>query len=224
MSKHDLKDPIVVDPAGFDPKAGWKECEEWVEKHGGLGDTEFGPNYGAAAGADPGCMSCPSCHQMFWAWGRIAKCTECEFEFPTDWWSMYSWGVSAAHNKATGRKMFKHDEYIAHPYYRYGFENPVDDAWQAQDKLDWRTIMADQPAREIEKPKRQALSESQKKSINNTLAARVAIIEATDGKRGVAGAIPCPVCKTGQLSYTIASLNGHVWGRCSTENCVAWME
>lgn len=33
----------------------------------------------------------------------------------------------------------------------------------------------------------------------------------------------CPVCG-GKLHLSHAAYNGHVWGRCETENCLAWME
>lgn len=39
-----------------------------------------------------------------------------------------------------------------------------------------------------------------------------------------AGAMPCPVCKTGTLRYSRASYNGHVHGACTSEKCVRWME
>lgn len=39
-----------------------------------------------------------------------------------------------------------------------------------------------------------------------------------------AGEMDCPVCKTGKLRYSRASYNGHVHAKCSTQNCVAWME
>lgn len=38
------------------------------------------------------------------------------------------------------------------------------------------------------------------------------------------GFIPCPVCKAGVLYYSVASCNGHMWGKCTTEKCVSWME
>lgn len=58
----------------------------------------------------------------------------------------------------------------------------------------------------------------------NVLVARSAI-EQTEGKRrGVSGSMLCPVCTTGTLQYSIASINGHIHGRCSTEDCVSWME
>ena len=57
-----------------------------------------------------------------------------------------------------------------------------------------------------------------------TNTARKAIVEHTAGKRGVSGKIPCPVCKTGALGFSIAGCNGHIHARCSTPDCVAWME
>lgn len=41
---------------------------------------------------------------------------------------------------------------------------------------------------------------------------------------GGCGVVPCPVCKTGELNYTVASYNGHMWGRCTTPKCVSWMQ
>ncbi len=41
---------------------------------------------------------------------------------------------------------------------------------------------------------------------------------------GGAGEIDCPACKTGKLGYSVASYNGHIWGKCSTPECVAWMQ
>lgn len=38
------------------------------------------------------------------------------------------------------------------------------------------------------------------------------------------GSFPCPVECGGTLSYTVASVNGHIHGRCSTDGCVWWME
>jgi hypothetical protein len=59
-------------------------------------------------------------------------------------------------------------------------------------------------------------------SIERILIARAAIVEHTDGKRGQ-GKLPCPVYKSGDLGYTVAS-NGHIWGYCSSAGCVQWME
>ena len=38
------------------------------------------------------------------------------------------------------------------------------------------------------------------------------------------GSITCPACGTGTLRYSVASYNGHMHGKCSTQGCVAWME
>lgn len=55
------------------------------------------------------------------------------------------------------------------------------------------------------------------------LAAALAIIrDETRGARNVAGEIACPVC-AGKLAFSVAS-NGHVWGKCETEHCLAWMQ
>lgn len=53
--------------------------------------------------------------------------------------------------------------------------------------------------------------------------ARKLIIEATHGKKSVSGHINCPVCSTGTLSYSVA-YNGHVHARCSTQDCLNWLE
>ena len=58
----------------------------------------------------------------------------------------------------------------------------------------------------------------------NVALARKAIDEHSKGKRGVAGVLECPICKAGQLRYTIAECNGHCHAGCSTKGCVQWME
>ena len=37
------------------------------------------------------------------------------------------------------------------------------------------------------------------------------------------GTRECPVCK-GVLHLSHAAINGHVWGKCETADCVEWME
>jgi hypothetical protein len=49
--------------------------------------------------------------------------------------------------------------------------------------------------------------------------ARAAIVERRQGS----GVVPCPACGKG-LHFSVARSNGHVWGRCETEGCLAWME
>lgn len=43
--------------------------------------------------------------------------------------------------------------------------------------------------------------------------------------KGVGGAsqVECLVC-TGTIRYSVAAVNGHMWGRCSTPGCLVWME
>jgi hypothetical protein len=151
-----IKDPIIIDPSGETAEQGWDACHKYVEQCGGLAYDDGEPNWRAAFGADPGCCSCPNCKQMFWAFGRVIRCTECGFEFPTDWWPMYSYGVSDAH-LISGKRKLPDDEIrqrliygvnermpkrIQHPYYKYGFEHPVESAWDEHDKLPWKEIMA----------------------------------------------------------------------------------
>ena len=47
--------------------------------------------------------------------------------------------------------------------------------------------------------------------------------EDSGGKRGASGAVKCPVCG-GKLNYSVAALNGHLWGKCETGGCLHWME
>lgn len=60
--------------------------------------------------------------------------------------------------------------------------------------------------------------------IEDVSVAHAAILEATQGEVGISGEITCPVCQTGALRYSIASVNGHVHAQCSTDDCVRWME
>lgn len=41
---------------------------------------------------------------------------------------------------------------------------------------------------------------------------------------GGQGQIKCPCCQDGTLAYSVASYNGHMWGTCSTADCVRWMQ
>jgi len=36
------------------------------------------------------------------------------------------------------------------------------------------------------------------------------------------GVIECPVCSA-DLCYIIASINGHITGKCSSDDCLGWM-
>ncbi len=134
-----ISNPIVIDPPDMDIHAAWKQCDKWVKGAGGLFHDDGEPNWRAAFSADPGCVTCPACGETYWAWGRRHRCVKCGFEYPTDWWPMYSYGVHAAKSE---RGRYKHEERLSHPYYRYGFEHPVDDAWEQHDKINWRAAMA----------------------------------------------------------------------------------
>lgn len=51
----------------------------------------------------------------------------------------------------------------------------------------------------------------------------IAEIKQTHKGQQWSGTVPCPVCG-GNLRLSHAARNGHIWGRCETEGCVAWME
>lgn len=138
-------DPIVIDPPNFDQAAAWAECRKWVDDCGGLDETN--PSHmRAASGADPGICSCPACGTMYWMWGRVQRCRMCEFEYPTDWWPMYSWGSSAS--KKSQKSPYRQEERMKHPYYRYGFEHPADDPWMECHKPAWQEAIRNLFAKE----------------------------------------------------------------------------
>lgn len=64
-----------------------------------------------------------------------------------------------------------------------------------------------------------------KASIARTTAAMRIIGPIREQNRGKNwyGTLECPVCK-GRLHVRHAACNGHVWARCETEGCVAWVE
>lgn len=70
----------------------------------------------------------------------------------------------------------------------------------------------------------QAEVEASGRRFGQVVTARQAITTHSGSKRGVAGELPCPVCTTGTLRYSIAGSNGHCHARCSTGGCVSWME
>lgn len=39
------------------------------------------------------------------------------------------------------------------------------------------------------------------------------------------GIIDCPICLSGKVHYSCAGkVNGHIHARCTTEDCISWME
>lgn len=155
-----MRDPIVIDPTGFDQKAAWQECHDYVENCGGLSYEDGEPNWRAAFGADPGCCSCPACNEYYWQWGRVQKCAVCGFEYPTDWWPAYSEGCDDG-LRLSGRRFgtdaefnkrmldYSHKRYEkrkVNPYYRWGFEHPVIEAWWHKNKINWPFVLSTQGA------------------------------------------------------------------------------
>lgn len=61
------------------------------------------------------------------------------------------------------------------------------------------------------------------REVERVVNSRQAIVDAIEATGQEHGAIDCPSCAGGSLTYRRAS-NGHIWARCSTEDCVAWME
>lgn len=56
------------------------------------------------------------------------------------------------------------------------------------------------------------------KNSNDTLAA-IRLIKATKKQSGT---VACSVCKA-DLQFSVSPSNGHIWGKCSTKGCLAWM-
>lgn len=42
--------------------------------------------------------------------------------------------------------------------------------------------------------------------------------------KAATGKVPCEACGKGEIHLTMAAYNGHVWGKCTTEGCISWME
>lgn len=153
-----MLDPIVIEPAGFDQKAAWQECSDYVEKCGGLTHDDGEPNWRAAFGADPGICSCPACGEHYWCWGRKQQCVTCGFVYPTNWWTNYTSGVDAGMRIAgrrvcpdpeTDRRMVSYAKEKAMqnrgcPYFRYGLEHPVEDTFSERRRIDWKSVLSPQ--------------------------------------------------------------------------------
>lgn len=301
-----MKNPKVIKPPDFDIDKAWEECRDWTEQHRGSPIAE-------AAGADPGCCSCPKCKTYFWSFGLVQQCTECNFIFPTNWWSQYSKGcreglqVNAGAEITGGMKHRTKD-----PYYCQGFYNPTKNAFEEKDKLDWEAIVGPQQkyhqsndmsicercgkkkegrrkrssqlclkceseteckhrtslmdecckagvnykelagvepgmikrlpcffypgkiqSEVVECPMRQLITIEELKKEDEAVEKRmqefmicIPLIDEIKKKykgRNVRGCVDCPVCG-GKLNFSHAAINGHVHGKCETENCISWME
>lgn len=80
----------------------------------------------------------------------------------------------------------------------------------------------------LELPTKEELEQNEKeiqKAINEfkTVLPIVAEVKKKHKGKSWKGVEVCPVCK-GSLHLTHAAINGHVWGKCETEGCLAWME
>lgn len=126
----------------------------WREKGGEAMDVEPGkltagppvpqtPNQDPP-GFDPGVCGCPACHELYWAWGNRQRCAKCGFEYPVNAWPMYAKGVQARRRDRanTDRGRYGHDQDMADPYYRYGYEHPIEtDLYEEFHKIDWRKVL-----------------------------------------------------------------------------------
>jgi hypothetical protein len=144
-----MKDPIILWPK-ISPEEVMRDCAEWVEKHGGLADKNGEPNLMAAAGADPGCCSCPSCHEYHWSYGIIHKCPSCGLVYPTDWWCMFAWGSHAGRRDAKGdldemdkRHQAADKKRRGHPYWEYGYKHCFVEPWVEKSKIDFAKEIGD---------------------------------------------------------------------------------
>lgn len=76
-------------------------------------------------------------------------------------------------------------------------------------------------------PSPQEVAENYKRSSDMLLALGAVAEDASKHglKKGSGGngQIECPICK-GTLRYSVASLNGHIWGKCDNSECVRWMQ
>lgn len=60
----------------------WEEAEKHVNKY-----IETRPEF-AAAGADPGVMSCPNCNEMYWKEGSKVQCTKCNHIWEVEYYGI----------------------------------------------------------------------------------------------------------------------------------------
>lgn len=116
-------DPKVIEPAGYSLKAAAKRC-----------------------GMHMGVIGCPICDQNFNNYGGmiVVECVKCNFQFPEDWWTVYSSGVNDGRRiKAGGAELSGGMKVrMDNPYYRAGFNTPDGEAWNTRRGHDWRLLTA----------------------------------------------------------------------------------
>lgn len=57
-----------------------------------------------------------------------------------------------------------------------------------------------------------------------SMIAIVIVQQAVGKRRGLVGTMPCPSCGTGIVHFSVANINGHIWGMCTSKNCLRWMQ
>ncbi len=95
----------------------------------------------------------------------------------------------------------------------------LDQCWNYQGKPD-----PEKPCPHAEYPTAEDIEAEERriKTMRKDIAnAREAIVSVTKGHPSV-GCVICPVC--GKTLFFRQSENGHIHAKCSSENCVAWME
>lgn len=64
--------------------------------------------------------------------------------------------------------------------------------------------------------------EIREEKIDNVVSAILEIRTKYEKDKQPSGSITCPECG-GELRYSVASCNKHIWGACTTKNCLSWM-
>lgn len=70
------------------------------------------------------------------------------------------------------------------------------------------------------RPQRTPEEEAEFKKHMEGLGEAIKRIRATKQNQGT---IECPICQK-KLGFSVAKSNGHIWGRCETAGCLAWMQ
>ena len=60
-------------------------------------------------------------------------------------------------------------------------------------------------------------------SVQRSFKVAAEVVKASKRKPG-SGTIPCPACGKGTVHYSVSSYNRHIWAKCTTPECVSFME
>lgn len=126
--------PIILEGEPFDWAAGNEAASNVIDDDGEI-------NWGNAFAADPGVVSCPRCCTYHWAEGTKQRCTECGFEYPTNWRHWFTSGQSASnvHRPHAAPSAPARPDC---PYYMHGWRNPGI-TWQLADAIPWPVVLAE---------------------------------------------------------------------------------